>query len=152
MVGEIYVLLEPSVNLGIEERLNYLGCIVERSLYLYDWLCETALPLWLQPKSCQEVMRKSREYIPLCIGGHARQTVGAARDFADRGFDGVVHLMPFACTPEIVSSSILPKIASSQDMPILSLSIDEQTAEVNIQTRLEAFVDLMRGRRQEISR
>lgn len=149
MIGEIYVLMEPSVNMGMEERLNNLGCVVERSIYLYEWLCETALPLWLQPQNNRDIIAKSKRHIPLCIGGHARQSVGAAQNFADRGFNGVVHLMPFACTPEIVTSSILPNIARQTGMPAITFSIDEQTAEANVQTRLEAFVDLMLGNLQE---
>ena len=70
--------------------------------------------------------------------------MGQIVDFKDRGFDGVIHLKPFACLPELISESMLEKFSADLDMPILSLSIDEQTAEANIMTRLDAFVDFIK--------
>ena len=70
--------------------------------------------------------------------------MGQIVDFKDRGFDGVIHLKPFACLPELISESMLEKLSADLDMPILSLSIDEQTAEANIMTRLDAFVDFIK--------
>jgi predicted nucleotide-binding protein (sugar kinase/HSP70/actin superfamily) len=56
--------------------------------------------------------------------------------------------MPFSCLPEHVTQSILPKISKDIDIPVLSLSLDEQTAIANQRTRIEAFVDLLRGRKK----
>ncbi|HLV10278.1 MAG TPA: 2-hydroxyacyl-CoA dehydratase, partial [Halanaerobiales bacterium] len=62
----------------------------------------------------------------------------------ERGFDGVIHLKPFGCLPELITQSILDKISLDLDIPILSLSIDEQTANANTITRVEAFLDMVR--------
>ena len=45
--------------------------------------------------------------------------------------------------PEIAAGCILPKIQSDFNIPILSLVIDEMTAETGYITRLEAFYDLL---------
>ncbi|KLU62815.1 hypothetical protein CEB3_c07760 [Peptococcaceae bacterium CEB3] len=37
IVGEIYVVLEPAINLEIEEMLGNLGVEVDRSIYLTGW-------------------------------------------------------------------------------------------------------------------
>lgn len=57
-----------------------------------------------------------------------------------------------ACMPEIISRSILPQVSRDHDMPVLSLVLDEHTGEAGIQTRLEAFVDLLERNRNNGNR
>ena len=56
--------------------------------------------------------------------------------------------MPFGCLPELVTRSMSHKLSEQMDIPILTMSIDEQNGEANTQTRLEAFVDLCAGRKK----
>ncbi|MTI94601.1 MAG: hypothetical protein FH749_03805 [Firmicutes bacterium] len=144
LVGEIYVVMEPSINMHLEETLGNLGCEVERSQYLTGWVEYNFLPgplnYWTHEK---KAIKKGRPYIPMIIGGHAIQTVGHIVDYAERGFDGVIHLMPFGCLPELVSQSIIPAISEKHGIPVMTLSLDEQTGVANIQTRVEAFIDLI---------
>ncbi len=54
------------------------------------------------------------------------------------------------CMPEIVSKSILPKISRDKDFPILTLVVDEMTGEAGYVTRIEAFVDLLERRKDNV--
>ncbi|GBF10480.1 2-hydroxyacyl-CoA dehydratase [Tepidibacillus sp. HK-1] len=92
-----------------------------------------------------EVIVPPRPYIEIEIGGHAKQSVGSIVDFKDRGFDGIIHLMPFGCLPELVTQSVVPKVAKENNIPILTLSLDEQTGQANSRTRIEAFIDLVKN-------
>ena len=65
----------------------------------------------------------------------------------ERGTDGLIHVSPFTCMPEIMSQNIFPKMREDVDLPILSLIMDEQTGKAGYLTRLEAFVDLMRRKK-----
>ncbi|SNS07754.1 Predicted nucleotide-binding protein, sugar kinase/HSP70/actin superfamily [Anaerovirgula multivorans] len=147
IVGEIYVVMEASINMKLEEVLGSLGVEVERSQYLTQWINYNALPKFMNHSHETEILSKGERYIPIEIGGHAKQTVGHIVDFSERGFDGVVHLMPFGCLPELVSQSIVPKITADLGIPVLTLSIDEQTGTTNNLTRIEAFLDLIKGKR-----
>jgi predicted nucleotide-binding protein (sugar kinase/HSP70/actin superfamily) len=73
--------------------------------------------------------------------------VGKSVSFAKRGFDGIVHLMPFTCMPELVAQTILAKISGDYSIPVLTLIFDEHTSPGGVQTRLEAFVDLINRKR-----
>ncbi|WP_350344490.1 2-hydroxyacyl-CoA dehydratase [Proteinivorax tanatarense] len=151
IVGEIYVVMEPTINIKMEEMLGNLGVEVERSQYLYDWVCYSTLskmPL-INKTHEKKIVELGEEYIPINIGGHARQSVGHIVDYHNRGFDGVIHLMPFGCLPELVTQSIIPKISNELDIPVLSLSLDEQTGVANTLTRVEAFVDLIKGKKRK---
>jgi len=145
IVGEIYVVMEPSVNNNIEEILNAYGAEVERSQYLSQYIDETLIPF--AGKKAEKIFKKAEDYIEIVIGGHAKQSVGHIIDYKEKGFDGVIHLKPFGCLPEIVTQSILDKLSEDFDIPILSLSIDEQTAQANMMTRIEAFLDFIKYRK-----
>jgi len=147
IVGEIYVVMEQSINMKMEEMLGRLGAEVERSQYISEWIDFNLLPKWLSKPHELEILKLGEKYIEEIIGGHAKQNVGHIVDFAQRGFDGVVHLMPFACLPELISQSIIPAISKEMNIPVLSLSIDEQTGTANVQTRVEAFVDMIRSKK-----
>ena len=63
------------------------------------------------------------------------------------GFDGLIQVYPLSCMPEIVADGILTDIRRKQGIPILRLVLDEHSAQAGLQTRLEAFVDMLKRRR-----
>lgn len=144
MVGEIYVLLEPASNLEIEETLGNMGVEVERSMFLTGWTRENTIK---ETHEILSVKEAAIPYIPLCIGGHGRESVGHTVIYAKRGFDGVVQLAPFTCIPEIVSRTILTSVSRDHNIPVLTFFLDEQTGKAGMATRLEAFVDLIRRKK-----
>ncbi len=150
VVGEIYVVMEQSINMKIEELLGGLNAEVERSQYLSDWIDFNLLPKRYTKPHELEILKLGEPYIQEMIGGHAKQTVGHIVDYAQRGFDGVIHLMPFACLPELISQSVIPTITKEWGIPVLSLSIDEQTGTANVQTRVEAFIDMIKMKKSKL--
>jgi len=147
IIGEIYVVMEPSVNMHIEERLGALGAEVRRSQYLSEWIDFNLIPPILSKSHEKEILKKGEKYIQIIIGGHAKQSVGHIVDFKEQCFDGIVHLMPFACLPELITQSIVPRISKELDIPVLTISLDEQTGIANNLTRLEAFIDLIKNKK-----
>ena len=87
------------------------------------------------------------------IGGETIETIGDTVFAARNGIDGVIHIMPFSCMPEIVSQNILTKVSREEDIPVMTLVLDEQTGKAGYQTRIEAFIDLVKRKkmRQKIS-
>jgi len=63
-----------------------------------------------------------------------------------KDYDGIVHLAPFTCMPEIVAQNIMP--STRENIPVLTIICDEQIAKPGMLTRLEAFVDLLEWRRR----
>ena len=146
IVGEIYVIMEPSVNKNTEEILNSLGVEVENVQYISDWVEHNVVPKWLPFPRSHRIFNLSDKISPINCGGHDKENMGWVIDFARRGFDGVVHLMPFACLPELVNLGKFPAVSEELNLPILSLSLDEQMGEAHVKTRLEAFTDLIRSK------
>ncbi len=139
IVGEIYLVLEPYVNLDIEKKLGSLGVVVEKDISMTNWLLH-----FLHLSNDRDLIEKAAEkYLNSFVGGHGQESVGNAVMYADRDFDGVIQLAPFTCMPEIISQSILPAVSKDEEIPILTLFFDEHSGDAGLQTRLEAFVDLL---------
>ncbi len=145
--GEIYVVLEPSLNLSVHQKLNHLGVIVDHPTTLRRFIDvgQKINPfIKMQHIRSEEI---AKPYIAHRVGGEAQEAIGEAIWYRNHGWDGLIHLYPFTCMPHITSKNILPTISREYDFPVLSLVVDEQTGEAGFQTRLEAFVDLLKRKR-----
>lgn len=149
ILGEIYVVLEPYTTADIERRLGEMGVEVTKYLYPSDWalfnLFIKALKLIPEHRS---IAAAAKPYLNYSVGGDGLKTVGQTVLCAQDGFDGVIQLYPFTCMPEIVAQYMLPRIQEDYKIPILSLGLDEHTGVAGMQTRLEAFIDLVRRKRE----
>jgi predicted nucleotide-binding protein (sugar kinase/HSP70/actin superfamily) len=148
IVGEFYVLLEPFVNFDVEEYLGHSGVSLERSVYLTDWISPSKDNV-IMGIPYKEIVKAAKPYLNHFVGGEGLPSVGHTVIYAKEGFDGVLHLFPFTCMPDTIAKSILPKVSSDYDIPVLSLVLDEQTGKAGMVTRLEAFMDLMWSKRKQ---
>lgn len=145
MIGEIYVVLEPFVNFNIIETLGEMGVYVNRSISLTGWTKEKTF----FDNREKRLAKKAYPYLKTSIGGHGINSIGEAVEYSEHRYDGLVHLAPFSCIPEIVSKGILTKISKQLSLPTLTVFLDEQTGKAGFVTRLEAFIDLLYGRREK---
>jgi predicted nucleotide-binding protein (sugar kinase/HSP70/actin superfamily) len=145
IIGEFYVLLEPFSNLDVEKELGKLGVEVRRTLFTSGW---TKFSLFLNPFGVNEkdrIHKAALPYLKRDIGGEGWESVGEKVLHA-KEYDGLVHLAPFTCMPEIVAQNIMPK--TKENIPVLTILCDEQLGKSGMLTRLEAFVDLLKYRRR----
>jgi len=148
IIGEIYTVIEPYSNFYIEDKLMDYGVSSKRGMTPSWWLKNMALsPLKINSLN---IKKASREYLPMEIGGHARECIGEAMLSYKEGFDGAIQIFPMGCMPEIVSKSILPSISRDYEFPIMSLVVDDMTVEAGYITRVEAFIDLLERRRDNV--
>jgi len=143
VVGEIYTILEPFVNLDMERHLGRMGAEVSRSVYLSEWINDHIFRGIIPIKSNKRLRKLAKPYLNHFVGGHGWETVGGTVDYAQQGFDGVIQLAPLTCMPEIVAQTILPRVSKDHGIPVMSIYVDEQTGKAGLVTRLEAFVDLI---------
>jgi len=149
LIGEIYTVLEPYINLHIERHLGRLGVEVTRSIYLSQWVNDHLFGGVLRVPSTKIYGKLSTPYINYWVGGHGRETVGSTVYFAQQGYDGVIQVAPLTCMPEIVAQSVLPQVSFEKGIPALTLYFDEHSGEAGLLTRLEAFVDLLRRKKSQ---
>ncbi len=145
VVGEFYVVLEPFSNFDVENELGKLGVEVRRTLFASEW---TKFTFFLNPLGINEkdrIHRAALPYLKRDIGSDGWEALGEKVLHAQE-YDGLVHLIPFTCMPEIIAQNIMPK--TRENIPVLPILCDEQITKTGVLTRLEAFVDLLERRRR----
>lgn len=69
--------------------------------------------------------------------------LGAVQLLRDR-VDGIVYLVTFPCGPDSLVTDLAVRLVN--DVPSMTLVVDEQVAEGGVRTRIESFVDIVRMR------
>ncbi len=140
IVGEYYTIMDSFSNHNIEREMAKMGMSVARWMNLSGNLLDGP------PK---KVHRKIKAYSKYNMGTTSMSTIDCALTCAKEGYDGIIHLKSFGCTPEIDAVPVLQNISRDYKIPILYFSFDSQTGEEGILTRLEAFYDMIVMRKEK---
>ncbi len=151
ITGEIFLVCDPFSNQNIEKELGKMGVQVRKSLTVSSFLKDAIIPKIFRKGEThlQRANRLAKPYLMRDIGGDALECVSDVAYANERGIDGIIHISPFTCMPEIMSQNIFPAMRENCEIPILPLIMDEQTGKAGYLTRLEAFVDLMKRRKRK---
>lgn len=57
--------------------------------------------------------------------------------------DGLIHVTAFACGPDAVIGKLLEIESEKTGVPFMTIRVDEHSGESHIQTRIEAFTDML---------
>ena len=151
ITGEIYLVCDSFSNQNLAKELAKMGVETRKSLTVSGFLKDAIIPKIFRKGEThlQRAFRMAKPYLSRDIGGDALECVSDVAYANERGIDGIIHISPFTCMPEIMSQNIFPAMRENCDIPILPLIMDEQTGKAGYLTRLEAFVDLMKRRKRK---
>lgn len=142
VIGELYTLMEPFANYNLELILARYGIEVKRYTNAHYLLFE-------KKKEVKKYLKYAKEYIKYRMGADAADNIGRTKYLCTHGYDGIIHIKSSFCTPEIGAMPIINKICNAYDVPVLFFSFDANTSQVGIETRLEAFYDMIEMRRKK---
>lgn len=142
LVGELYSLMEPYCSNNIERKLATKNIEVHRFTTLTYLLITKRFKL-------KRHLKKSKKYLKYHLGADATESVALTLKLAKKKYDGIVHIKSFGCTPEISAIPILNNISNDYNIPVLYFSFDSQDNEVGINTRLEAFHDMLISKKKK---
>jgi len=134
IIGEYYTIMEPFSNHFLEKELAAMKIFVTRNMNISSTVFHRRVP---------KILKRVQHYVRYDIGATGVDTINAALNFAKRDYDGLIHVKSFGCMPEIDAMTILQNISQDYEIPILYFSFDTQTSETGVQTRLEAFQDMI---------
>lgn len=143
LLGDAYSISESFFNMNLEQQLGSMGVEVERWLWLSKAIRFPILDRVRHRSETQAREEAAGRYLGRDVGSFALPSLKEAVSFVREGIDGLIHLAPINCTPEIVAVSVLPNLARDHDVPLLALSFNEHSGEAGLVTCLEAFVDLL---------
>jgi predicted nucleotide-binding protein (sugar kinase/HSP70/actin superfamily) len=141
IVGEIYVVIEPFSNLNVEKELAKRGVEVHRFGTVSSMVAHGGRK---GSAHLNDLIANSGDYVRYHIGAHGTESVSMTYQLMQQGFDGVLHLKPFGCMPEVNAMSALQRMSREHTFPILFISYDALTSETGLKTRLDAFCDMLR--------
>jgi len=132
IVGHPYNLFDDYLNFNLLEQVKGRG---------YDLLTPEMV-------SQEEVEERSALLRKKVYWSLTRRIVGAALSFLNSGhIQGMIFLSSFGCGPDSFSKELVDRRAKAHSpLPYLSLVLDEHTSQTGLQTRLDAFFDMVRWR------
>lgn len=139
VVGEYYTVMDEHSNQYLQEKLIRLGASVHRFM--------NATNCHFRAKA-STMLPKISEYARYSMGPTTTWTINSALDYAKRGFDGIIHVKSFGCTPELDAIPVLQNISRDYHIPVLYLSYDMQDSDTGLDTRLEAFYDMLERKKK----
>ncbi len=160
IVGEYFTIMAPFSNHEIERKLAKMGAEVHRWM---DLSHTVLIPPGRRPVRMLRFLRfdirkfpggiwaryyrpRTARYLRYDTGSSSVATVALAEEYAAQGFDGIVHVKSFGCTPEMDVIPMLHRLSEDHSVPVLYLSYDTQTSDTGIETRVEAFYDMIEMR------
>ena len=77
--------------------------------------------------------------------------IGSAfRFFSSKQLDGLIYMTSFGCGPEALVEELVARWAKQEgNLPLMTLTIDEHTGEAGMNTRLEAFTEMIVWRKKD---
>ncbi|MBA7629998.1 hypothetical protein ES703_37506 [subsurface metagenome] len=156
IVGEIYSILEPAVNKRLIKKLEKMGALVHNSLPLSYFIFKGLYNRgWMKRPGMDRqafltARKQAHKYFPKEVGGHGNESIIHTIYYGLKGFDGVIHALPFPCMPESTVAPILDDIGHDYNIPLMRLIFDVHSGEAGLDTRLEAFVDILKRRRAKV--
>ena len=141
ILGELYSLIDNNTTYNSERKLIKMGIEVHRNTDLTYLLITKRFKLG-------KMIRKGKKYIKYHLGADASGSVVLSYLAMLEGVDGILHFKSFGCTPEISAMSIMQKVSEEYGVPTAYMSFDAEDNEVGVDTRLEAFYDMIKMRRE----
>lgn len=147
IIGEIFTCCDERINYGIESKITKLGAKPVNTVTLSSFIKESFLRKIHWPtRDRKRYDKEAGKYFNGDLGGHGRENISHLLELVDNNIGGVIHLLPMSCMPETSIEPFVTAICRESNTPLLRIPIDENTAEANLETRLETFVELIKMR------
>ena len=141
VIGELYTVMEPFSNYFLEKSLASFNMSITR-------FTNASYLLFKKGKYIKCNIKKYSKYVKYKMGADATDNIMRTVDLCREGYDGIIHIKSSFCTPEIGSMGIINKICHEYNVPVMFFSFDANTSKVGLQTRLEAFNDMIEMRKK----
>ncbi|KUK81005.1 MAG: hypothetical protein XD97_0750 [Pelotomaculum thermopropionicum] len=135
LLGYPYIIYDSFISVNIISKLKRLG--------VNALTVENIHPLCLSlQRNCDLPKRLFWTFSDMVLK--------AAHLFFNQGnIDGIIHVTAFGCGPDSLTNKFIELEAKKhQNIPFMTLMLDEHSGEAGIATRLEAFVDMVKRRKE----
>lgn len=131
ILGHNYVIHDRFLNMDIVEKIgrNDIGII---------------LPEYVSEKDYRD---NTDQYKKRIFWTHGRIIIGGANYLIENKLiDGIIYISSFGCGMDSALLYMVEQKSIDNNIPMMELVLDEQTGDAGFNTRIEAFVDLLKWR------
>lgn len=133
VIGYVYNIYDTYVSMDILNKLNELNAGYKTFEMIDD----------------NEVERQLKKFDKSLFWTFSNKLMAAAYNFyEDDDIDGIIHVTAFGCGPDSFLGKILEIDSSKYKKPFMTMRVDEHSGEGHLQTRIEAFVDMIARKKQ----
>lgn len=98
----------------------------------------------------ERLVEKDKKAIKEPFWVFARKIYNASKYLIKNGdLDGIIHLTAFGCGPDSIIGRLMEGDCEDSQLPFLTLRVDEHTGDNHTQTRLEAYIDMLKMRKSK---
>lgn len=137
LLGYVYNIYDPFISMDILDKLRVMGVKVKT----FEMLQEEEINCQLKDMSKTLFWTFSDKL--LASGYHF---------YKDTEIDGLIHVTAFGCGPDSLLGKLLELDASIYKKPFMTVRVDEHSGENHLQTRIEAFVDMIKRKKIRVQR
>ncbi|MCQ1528800.1 acyl-CoA dehydratase activase-related protein [Lutispora saccharofermentans] len=128
LMGYVYDVYDEFVSMGIVDRLREMNVRV----ITFEMMDEELLDKELTDMKKRLFWTFSNK---LLASGY--------RFLKDDDIDGIIHVTAFGCGPDSLIGKLMELDSSEYGKPFMTIRVDEHTGENHLQTRIEAFIDMI---------
>lgn len=136
LLGYVYNVYDPFISMNIIQKLRELKVNVItfdmldlRDLHKYRDECTRPI-FWTFPDKLYQA---------------------ASVMIKDLDVQGIIHITAFGCGPDSVVGKEIEHDFADSGVPFMTLRIDEHTGESHLQTRIEAFTDMIKRKIRKVN-
>ncbi|MEK7167371.1 MAG: hypothetical protein AAB791_00025, partial [Patescibacteria group bacterium] len=146
LAGDLFKVHEPFLHFDTIRKLNSLGAEVKQPQnFSMLFMGMNKMPLFGKySKEFKRLSNKSKKYMKTLPASYFDLGIGEIMDELENGAEGIVHFQSFGCMPDIMLKPILDRVAKDFNVPIIHFMRDTHASDVAYETRLEAFMDLIK--------
>lgn len=132
ILGYVYNVYDEFVSMDIVKKMRELGV----NIITFEMIKNEAIEKELK------AFKKS------FFWAFTNKLLGSAYNFyKNENVDGLIHMTAFNCGPDSFLGKLLELDSSNYGKPVMTVRVDEHTGENHLQTRVEAFVDMIRRKK-----
>ncbi len=148
IIGEIYTCCEERVNYELEKKLKVMDVNPYNTARLSEFIYDSLhLNGFFNKDGKIKYKKEASQFLNGPLGGHGYENIYNLLWMIDKRVDGVIHLLPLSCMPEVTVEPIINNICRDSNIPLLRLLIDDANSEVNVGTRVETFIELIKRKK-----
>ncbi len=135
VLGYVYNLYDSFLNMNIMDKLRSLDV----EFLTFEMLDE------------EEIRHPIENMEKVLFWTFTNKLLGVGyKYFRNKEVDGIIHLTAFGCGPDSFLGKLLELESDATGIPFMTIRLDEHTGENHLQTRIEAFIDMIRRKKLKV--